>query len=270
MKIIQTIKTKNKMPKVKDKVHSDYVHQLIANKKRITEIQKWIKFEKELIAMYMKMDRDGVDVDYKRLKMLREENKFLSEANKTLRDKIKSHQRDMVVIDQNMTFRMYSMVLRQLNPMQKGIQSLHAVAEYGQMVKNGDCTKETRDAYNTWANRDKAMIVLDAGVSNDLVDACVFLKENNIPFKVFHEPDLYGCMTAVSFLADERVFDVKTYPSYEDYISDWNIKVAFNTTTGKILPPPTQDEWIAKVFHGADPEPIMKMREFIFSKKLSM
>jgi hypothetical protein len=161
------------------------------------------------------------------------------------------------------------MVLRQLSPMQKGIQALHAVAEYGQMARQGHLPKEANDAYNTWANRDKTMIVLDAGISIDLVDAVVFLKENNIPFTTFHEPDLYGCMTAISFLADERVFDVKNYPSYEDYLGNWNVMDALTGETESLMPP-TREDWVAKVFRGADPEPIMKMREFIFSKKLSM
>ena len=82
--MLQTIKNDKNVVKLKDKTHSDYVHQLMVYKKRITEIQQWIKTEKELISMYMKLDKldnSNVEIEHKRLKMLKNENKFLSESN---------------------------------------------------------------------------------------------------------------------------------------------------------------------------------------------
>ena len=253
---------------IKDKTHSELVKKMNEYRKQSTETQKLLKKLKETIGATMKLDpKVDTKLDFEALALMRVTYKTLCENIKNIKKEIKAHQRSVETNCQKRTYRMYSMVLRQLSPMQKGIQALHAVAEYGQMARQGHLPKEANDAYNTWANRDKTMIVLDAGISSDLVDAVVFLKENNIPFTQFHEPDLYGCMTAISFLADERVFDAKTYPSFEEYISRWDLS---NMTTELLLIPPTREDWVAKVFFGADPEPILKFREFIFSKKLSM
>ena len=272
--MLQTIKNDKNVAKLKDKTHSDYVHQLMVYKKRITEIQQWIKTEKELISMYMKLDNSNVEIEHKRLKMLKDENKFLSEANKELRKTIKEHQKSMSTLTYKgapVQQRMYSMVLRQLTPMQKGIQSLHAVVEYGEMMKQDNISELTKNAYKAWANRDKTMIVLDAGTSVDLVDVIFKLKELGVPHTVFHEPDLYGCITSVCFVADERVWDTKKYPTYEQYVD--NLNRLFNdgyAVEGTTFTQPTKERWQATIFGTIDPEPIMKLRELIFSKKLSM
>ena len=252
---------------IKDKTHSEYVKKMNEYRAEATETQKALKLLKTHIGEIIKAHPEAdMKAYFELLGVMRITYRNLCDRIKDSKKGIKAHQRYVETNYQKRTYRMYSMVLRQLSPMQKGIQALHAVAEYGQMAKRGNLAKMDNDAYNTWANRDKTMIVLDAGISSDLVDAVVFLKENNIPFTTFHEPDLYGCMTAISFLADERVFDAKTYPSYEEYISRWDI---FNNPD-ILLIPPTREDWVAKVFFGADPEPILKFREFIFSKKLSM
>ena len=259
-----TIKTMKDNSKIKDKTHSYCVRELNECKSRVTEIQKWIEKEKDIITVMVKMEHGDANIEYARLAMMRDEAKFLVGKIKSLKAQIK----DLQKTNSNSApyhYRMYSMVLRQLNPMQKGIQSLHAVVEYGEKVKSGNIDANIKKAYNKWAKEDKTMIVLDGGVSDDLIDATWFLSDNSIPFTVFHEPDLYGVITGICFLADERVWDTKTYPSYEDYIKKLIMDSQFSL---KIIQ--TKDEWIEKVFEGIDPEPIMKLREFIFSKKLSM
>ena len=52
--------------------------------------------------------------------------------------------------------RMYSLVLRQLNPIQKGVQTTHGVVEYANKYASD---KE----YRQWAETDKTMIMLDGG-----------------------------------------------------------------------------------------------------------
>jgi hypothetical protein len=158
---------------------------------------------------------------------------------------------------------MYAMVLRQLTPMQKGIQALHSVVEYSEMMKQDNVSELTKKAYEAWANRDKTMIVLDAGTSADLVDVIFKLKELGVPHTVFHEPDLYGCITSVCFIADERVWDAKNYPSYEDYIQNFDIKYSN-------APALQQEYWAENVFNCNNPSNILELRELIFSKKLSM
>ena len=179
------------------------------------------------------------------------------------------------------TQRMYSMVLRQLTPMQKGIQSLHAVVDYSEMMKNEAIDEDTKNAYNDWANRDKTMIVLDAGTSQDLQDAITFLRNQKIIHKVFCEPDLYDMPTAVCFIADERVWDTKTYPSFEQYVAIKRMEAdksrEIKDEEGKVtavqaiyIQEPRTSDWVREVFGIIDPRPIMKLREFIFSKKLSL
>ena len=179
------------------------------------------------------------------------------------------------------TQRMYSMVLRQLTPMQKGIQSLHAVVDYSEMMKNEAIDEGTKNAYNDWANRDKTMIVLDAGTSQDIQDAITFLRNQKIIHKVFCEPDLYDMPTAVCFIADERVWDTKTYPSYEQYVAIKRMEAdksrEIKDEEGNVtavqaiyIQEPRTSDWVREVFGIIDPRPIMELREFIFSKKLSL
>ena len=260
--MIQTIKAMKDSSKIKDKTHSDYVRELNNYRNRVTEIQKWIAKEKDMITITMKMDsRTGINIDYDRLAMLRDEAKFLVGKIKSLKTQIKDHQK----ANSNSTpyrYRMYSMVLRQLNPMQKGIQSLHAVVEYGEKMKSGNIDANIKKAYNKWAKEDKTMIVLDAGTSVDLINAIYELIQLNVPHAVFYEEDLYGMNTVVCFVADERVWDTKKYPSYDDFMQQRN---EYSTNLF-----PLENDYNRYVFKDADPEFIMKLRELIFSKKLSM
>lgn len=160
-----------------------------------------------------------------------------------------------------MEYRMYSMVLRQLTPIQKGIQSAHAVVDYARKAQNESVGFDVVAGYAQWADTDKTLIVLDAGTSQDLEESINFLKDNNIVHAVFKEPDLYGMPTAVCFLADERVWNCEAYPDYEHYM-----------TLSSAMPldiKPGIGSWIVDIFDNVDPKPILNLREFIFSKKLS-
>ena len=262
--MIQTIKVMKDSSKIKDKAHSDCVRELNECKSRITEIQKWIAKEKDMITITMKMgSRTGINIDFDRLTMLRNEARFLTKQIKIIKTKIKGHQK----ANSNSTpyhYRMYSMVLRQLNPMQKGIQSLHAVVEYSEKMKSDNIDANIKKAYNKWAKKDKTMIVLDAGTSVDLINAIYELIQLNVPHAVFYEEDLYGMNTVVCFLADERVWDTKNYPSYNDFVQQHMANHIFSTPLV-----PYEKEWRDYLFKDVDPEPIMKLRELIFSKKLS-
>lgn len=262
--MIQTIKAMEDSSKIKDKTHSYCVRELNECKSRVTEIQKWIEKEKDIITVMVKMEHGDVNIDYDRLAMLRDEAKFLVSKIKSLKAQIK----DLQKANSNSTqyhYRMYSMVLRQLNPMQKGIQSLHAVVEYGEKMKSGNIDANIKKAYNKWAKEDKTMIILDAGTSVDLNNAIYELMVLNVPYAVFYEEDLYGINTAVCFLADERVWDTKNYQSYDEFIQQHIVDHNFSTPLF-----PTEKEWRDYLFKDVDPEPIMKLRELIFSKKLSM
>jgi len=93
--------------------------------------------------------------------------------------------------------KMYCMVLYSLSPMQKWIQSLHAVAEY--MSEFGQ-EEETID----WVKNHKTVIVLDGWTSqkmdeiNNLLDRIAWLR-----YAYFEEEDLWGQLTALCFLVDD-------------------------------------------------------------------
>ena len=171
--------------------------------------------------------------------------------------------------------RMYAMVLRQLNPMQKGIQALHAVVEYAQ-------AHFATNYYQQWAKNDKTMIVLDGGTSIELADVIKQLDEIDYTYAVFKEPDLYDQVTAIAFLVPETVWDRETYPDYESYKAkkleeinspssmNFGNSLLFKSMVNTVV---SVDSWVKDVFHCQMDENILKtiddMRNLIFSKKLS-
>ena len=125
--------------------------------------------------------------------------------------------------------RMYGFVPYNISPIQQAIQFGHAVVEYGQMIK-GKTKQEI--IYDDWANNWKTFIILNGGTTNhktSLEDGLPFgslnnhlltLVDNNIEFAQFNEPDLGDQLTAVVFIVDERVFNRKKYPDFEDWVID--------------------------------------------------
>ncbi len=102
---------------------------------------------------------------------------------------------------------------------------------------------------------------MDAGTSQDLQEVIQWLKDNHIEHRVFKEPDLYDMPTAVCFLADERVWDTETYPDFEHYMAQ--------ASAMPLDIKPGIGSWIVDIFDNVDPKPIINLREFIFSKRLS-
>ena len=123
---------------------------------------------------------------------------------------------------ENLELRMYCFVPYQLTGIQKGIQSLHAVVQYGKA--HGGRSSD----YFDWADNWNTVIVLDGGTTNDVrYDDQQFgtlnmirdvLSAGDTPFAWFREPDFQDALTAVCFIADERVFNTKKYPNWEDGI----------------------------------------------------
>lgn len=100
--------------------------------------------------------------------------------------------------------RMYSIAMRHLSGIDKGIQSWHAGQEYAN--KYG-LTKEFRQ----WAMQDKTIIILQAGTTDALERTMKKLSKLGINVASFKEPDFGNTITAITFVADERVS-----PSYGD------------------------------------------------------
>lgn len=154
--------------------------------------------------------------------------------------------------------RMYSLVLRQLNPIQKGVQTTHSVVEY---ANNYGCDKE----YRQWAETDKTLIILDGGTFQEMEDIYESLKEWGVKFAKFQEQDLNYLTTAITFLVDERVWNRVLYPSWEN-LPQYPLVIDGNA------PAPDSKDYISyneyvEIMGGAVN---VDLRKLIFSKKLSM
>ena len=115
--------------------------------------------------------------------------------------------------------RMYCLVLRQLNSIQKGVQAAHSIVEY---IDAMDELDDNADALKHWMDEDKTLIMLDGGTCPDMKETMRLFDENNIQFAAFHEEDLNGLVTSIAVLASERVWNRERYPDYEGVVSGWN------------------------------------------------
>jgi len=127
--------------------------------------------------------------------------------------------------------RMYGLVPYNISPIQQAIQFGHAVVEYGQKMKKLPFNDiEVTKKYDDWADNWKTFIILNGGTTNhktSLEDGLPFgslnnhlltLMDNGIEFASFNEPDLGDQLTAVVFIVDEKVFNRKKYPDFEDWV----------------------------------------------------
>jgi hypothetical protein len=136
-------------------------------------------------------------------------------------------------MNEKLELRMYGLVPYNISPIQQAIQFGHAVVEYGQLVKiPQSLSKMDINApfiYDTWASQWKTFIILNGGTTNwrntddgqqfgTLNQHLMLLKEMNIDLATFSEPDLGDQLTAVVFIVDERVFNRKKYPDFEDWV----------------------------------------------------
>jgi len=115
-------------------------------------------------------------------------------------------------------YRMYGLVPYNISPIQQGIQYGHAVVEYANEF-SGDSD------YSAWAKNDKTFIILNGGTTNINTPGTLNVHEMNlyhrgIKHACFYEPDLGDQLTAVVFLADERVWDKESWPDYVVPIED--------------------------------------------------
>jgi hypothetical protein len=119
---------------------------------------------------------------------------------------------------EELELRMYFFVPYNISEIQKGIQAGHAAIEYAHKFGQTELFKEFAEKYKTW-------IILNGGTTRDtefngdigsLNAIEEYLEEYEIDFASFREPDLNNALTAVCFIADERVFS-KDYMSFEEY-----------------------------------------------------
>ena len=128
----------------------------------------------------------------------------------------------MEILNIEYTQRMYFFVPYNLSPVQQGIQAGHA---FGEFVYYNAKLPELKQ----FIKNDKTWIILNGGTTNDQVDSSgnfngslnqilYDLSNNDIIYSSFREPDLNDSLTAVCFLADEHVWDYKTYPYIDEFL----------------------------------------------------
>lgn len=135
---------------------------------------------------------------------------------------------------EKLELRMYGFVPYNISPIQQAIQFAHAVVEYGQNVKSYDVINNIElKKYNDWADSWKTLIILNGGTSNHSINRyhqtdepfigtmesnLITLEQNGVEIATFYEPDLNDMLSAVVFIVDERVFNKKKYPDFEDWV----------------------------------------------------
>jgi len=152
-----------------------------------------------------------------------------------------------------MKYRMYFFVPYNISDIQKGIQAGHAALEY---VENYGNTS----IYHSFITNDKTWIVLNGGTTRDFKDGIdgfgdmnairSQLSSNNITHASFREPDLNYALTAICFLADERVWDFENYPEWQ---------------TVPIMNSKTYEEWVESI----GGEKNLFLRNFLADKRLA-
>ena len=118
-----------------------------------------------------------------------------------------------------MEYRLYFFVPYNISDIQKGIQAGHAALEYAR--KYG-----ISQDYVQFIENDKTWIILNGGTTRDFEGGVenggdinlisVQLAFNDVAFASFREPDLNNALSAICFLADERVWDKEKYPDWEE------------------------------------------------------
>lgn len=128
--------------------------------------------------------------------------------------------------EKQLELRAYFFVPYNISPIQHGIQSGHSLGEhllkYGRYNPN-HIVWDYLEKYKTW-------IILNGGTTNNgfelgtgiplgtLNQIALDLSINKIEFAHFEEPDLNNALSAVCFVADERVWNYEDYPDFLNWI----------------------------------------------------
>ena len=133
----------------------------------------------------------------------------------------------------NLELRMYFLVPYNISEIQKGIQAGHAALDYAFRFGKTKLFIDFIKHHKTW-------IILNGGVTRkdhrvthkagEMNTAENVLRNLQIPYGSFIEPDLNNALTTLCFICDERVFDSYKYPDYEMYCRNVSIgnRIDFN------------------------------------------
>lgn len=109
---------------------------------------------------------------------------------------------------------MYCLVLRQLNPIQKGIQAAHSIVDYSTHYF-------MTDLYTDWSLNDKTIIMLDGGIAQDMEQLRIDLSQLGVKIGIFREPDLMDLITSICLIVDEKIWN----DDYESILSEKSRKL---------------------------------------------
>lgn len=189
-------------------------------------------------------------------------------------------------IPSNMAKRIYIFVPYNISDKQKGIQALHAAQKYDRKYEGSSMLHDFIDNHMT-------CIMLDGGTTNshpdrlgtlnkiylEILNFSAMPKNPMIMFSTFEEPDLNDALTAVAFIADERVYDFETYPEFYNWLTEVkmyrdavellnrNPKMRrFSPEEFKLLFPEYYAQWVEEILGGYD---IELLRNLTRGKKLA-
>lgn len=120
--------------------------------------------------------------------------------------------------------KMYFFVPYNLSPIQQGIQAGHCAEQYA--LKASLFKGQAGLDWEEYVQNHKTWVILNGGTTNNSEDPALrgsmnkigdTLTEEKIFFGSFFETDINEALTAICFLADERVWDMKNYPMYRQW-----------------------------------------------------
>ena len=159
-----------------------------------------------------------------------------------------------------MEYRTYEIVLRHLSGVNKGVQAEHSAKRYIWKYRNEPLTEIVMENLEN-----ETTIMVDGGTHQDMVEIHNRFEDAGIHHTYFIEPDLNDCMTAITVIADERVWDRKNYKSYSEFVDLCMIEDGLNPLLSSIRPGYIE-QWYEYI--GGEKNSILM--EILQNKKLSI
>jgi hypothetical protein len=102
-------------------------------------------------------------------------------------------------------YRMFCFVPYNISDIQKGIQALHGVVEY--QLEHGHL-----ELYKKWSEIEKTVIILNGGTTgreSSMHDIIRTLRDFNLNFSLFCEPDLNDAITSINVILPSTIYDLE-------------------------------------------------------------
>jgi hypothetical protein len=124
--------------------------------------------------------------------------------------------------ENELKLRMYFFVPYNISPIQQAIQAGHSALAYADKFGSEELFIKFVREHKTWiilnggtTNESRDFDGIAQGTLNQIADQ---LLDNEIDFSYFIEPDLNNALTALCFIADERVFNREDYPDFVNWL----------------------------------------------------